>query len=92
MDKQQVNIVGLQLTQALVDACCRSLLACIRNPYFRNKKNILSGNPTLADGISHTFLVEVSLRRINQAITHVQRIADALFTFLRSYLEHSVTQ
>ena len=92
MDEQQVDVVGLQLAQALVDACRRLLLSCIRNPYFRHQKNVLPDNTALAYGISYTFLVKVSLRRVNQAITHIQRIAYAPFTFLRSYLEHSVAQ
>ena len=92
MDEQQVDVVGPQLAQALVDACRRLLLAGIRNPYFRHQENVLPGNPAFADGVSHAFLVEVSLRRVNQAITHVQRVADAPFTFLRGYLEHPVAQ
>ena len=92
MDEQQVDVVGPELAQALVDACRRFLLAGIRNPYFRHQEDVLSGNPALADGVSHSLFVEVGLRRVNQAIAHAQGIADAPFAFLRGDLEHPVAQ
>jgi len=92
MDEQQVDVVGFQLAQALVDACRRLLLAGIRNPYFRHQENILPGDTALADGVPHAFFVEICLRRVNQAITYVQCIAHAALAFLRGDLEHPVAQ
>ena len=91
MDEQQVDVVGLQLAQALVDACRSLLLTCIGNPHFRHQEDVLPGNPALADGISYPFFVEICLRRVNQAITYVQCIAHAPLAFLRGDLEHTVT-
>ena len=77
MQEHQVDVVRLQLAQAFVDRGFRFLVAVVGNPYFRYKENLLAVYSAFADSIANTFLVVVSLRRVNHAITHAEGIAHA---------------
>ena len=80
MDKQQVDIVGLQLTQALINARRRLFLTRVGNPHFRHQKNILSGDTAFADRFSHTLFVEVSLGSVDQTVTDIQSVTYISFS------------
>ena len=92
MDQQQVDVLRLQLAQALVDALVGFLLACVRDPHLRHEEQVFALDSTLAPSRAHTLLVLVSLRRIDEPVAHVQRIRHASFTLVRTYLKHAVAQ
>ena len=92
MNEQQVDVVGLQLAQALVDALGGFFLAIVRNPDLRHEKQILAFHPTLAPRIAHAFLVLVGLCRVYQSIAHAQSICHATFTLVRANQKHAVAQ
>ena len=91
MDEQQVDVVGLQLAQALVDACRSLLLTCIGNPHFRHQEDVLPGNPALADCISYPFFVEICLRRVNHPVPGLKGIGHDTFRFIHGNLEDAET-
>ena len=74
VDQKQVDVVGLQLPEALVDGGGSLFLAVVADPDLRHKEYLLAGNAGLCDGIAHAFLVEVGLGRIDETVTDRQRV------------------
>ena len=74
MDKQQVNVIGLQFAERLVDAGLRPLVSGIGNPYLGDDEQVIAGYAAFANGIAHTFLVEIGLRRVDHPIAHADGI------------------
>ena len=83
MNEQQVDILRLQLAQALVDALGGLFLASIGYPHLRHEEQVFAPDATLTPGIAHAFFIEIGLSRINQTIANAQRITYATFTLLR---------
>ena len=92
MDQQQVDVLRLQLTQALLDALIGFLLASVRNPHLRHEEQVFALDAALAPSIAHALFVSVSLSRIDEPVAHVQRIRHATFTLVRAHLKHAVAQ
>ena len=92
MDEQQVDVVGLQLAQALVDALCSLLLSCIRDPHLRHEKDVLTLHSALRDGSAHALFVIVGLRRIDEPIAHFKCIRHTLLRLLRRHQKYAIAQ
>ena len=92
MDEQQVDILRLQLAQALVDALGSLFFTGIRYPYLRHEEQVFALDATLAPGIANALLILVGLRRVNQSIAHTQRITHTTLTLVRTYEKHAVAQ
>ena len=82
MDEQQVDVVGLQFAQALVDASCGLLLTGIRYPHLCHKEDVVALHIALRDGNAHALLVIVGLCRIDEPIAHLECICHTLFRLL----------
>ena len=90
VQKHQVDIVGLQLAQALVDGCPGFFVAVIRNPYFRYEEDLLPADAAFADGIADTFFVVIGLCRVNHAVSDFQCIRYTTLAFGRRHLIDAV--
>ena len=86
VQEHQVDVVRLQLTQALVDGSLCLFVAVVGNPYFRHKENFLATDAAFAHGITHALLVMVGLRRINHTIACTEGIRYTTFAFGGRYL------
>ena len=92
MNEQQVDVLSLQLAQALVDALGGLLLARIWDPHLRHDKQVFAPYAALAPGISHAFLVVVGLRRVDKPVAHMQGIGHAAFTLIGRDHKHAIAQ
>ena len=92
MNEQHVDVISLQLAQALIDALGCLFLTVVRNPDLCHEEQVFALQSALSPGITNALLILVGLCRINQAIAHTQSIAHATFTFVRAYQKHPVAQ
>ena len=70
MDEQQVDILRLQLAQALINALGSLFLTSIGYPDLCYKEQIFALDATFAPSIANALLILVGLCRINQAIAY----------------------
>ena len=92
MDEQQVDILRLQLTQALVDTLGCLLFTGIGYPNFRHQEQILALQSTLAPSVTNAFLILIGLCRIYQSVAYAQSIRHATLTLIRAHEKHAVAQ
>ena len=92
VDEQQVDVVGLQFAQALVDAAGGALLAAVADPHLGGEEDVLAPDAALCDGLADAFFVEIGLYRVDEAVAHLQRVADATLRLLRRHLERTIAQ
>ena len=92
MDEQQVDIVGLQLAQALVDAAGGFLLAGVRYPYLCREEQFLAFQSAAFPGAAHALFVLIGLGGIYQPIANAQRIGHTALTLFGRDEEHPVAQ
>ena len=91
MDKQQVDVIGAQLTERFVDAVGCLFLSGIGNPDFGREKKFITGHAAFCDGITHTLFVIISLRRVYQPITRVDGIEYATLALFGRYLKYTIS-
>ena len=92
MDQQQINIIGLQLTQRFIDRCSSTFFPGIGDPYFGRDEQLFTRHAAFTDGITYLFFVEISLCCIDRTITDSNSIRDTTFALFGSYLINTVTQ
>ena len=57
VQQHQVEVVGLQLAQTLVDTLLGGLVAVVGHPDFADEEDVLARDAALLDGRAHAFLV-----------------------------------
>ena len=88
--QHQVDVIRLQLAQALVYGSLRLFIAVVGNPHFRDQKNLFAVDTAFLHGIAYTLFVVIGLRRVNHPITDFQGIAYAVFALGRRNLIDTV--
>ena len=92
MDEQQVDVIRLQLAQALVDALGCLFLSVVRNPHLCHEEKLLAFQATFAPGVTHALFVGIRLCRVYQPVADAQRIADTTLALGGRHLKDAVTQ
>ena len=92
VDQQQINIVGLELAQGLVNGGLGLFIASVGNPHFGGEEQLLPGYAALGNGLAHAFLVVVGLGRVNGAVTHADGVGYTAFALCRVYLIYTIAQ
>ena len=77
VQQHQVDVVGLQAAQALVDGGFGLFVTVVGDPHFRHEENLSAVDAAAAHGVAHALFVMVSLRRVNHAVADAQRIRNA---------------
>ena len=67
-------------------------IAAVGYPHFGRDEKLLAGNPALPDGTAYTFLIVVSLCRIDRTVADLNGIRNATLALLGSHLIDAVTQ
>ena len=91
MQQHQVDIVGLQAAQALVDGGFGLFVAVVGDPDFRHEENISAVDAAAAHGVAHALFVMVSLRRVDHAVADAQGIRNAALALGGRNLVDAVT-
>lgn len=92
VEEHQVDVVGLQFAQTLVDALHGLSVAIVGRPDLGNEEKIITTDAALLPCAAHGFLVEISLRSIYHPIAHAERIQHATLTLIRFHLIDTITQ
>ena len=92
MDQQQINVFALQFIQRFLNGSLCVFIPRICDPYFRCKKQFFARNAAFHDRVPHAFLVAISLRGVNAAISHLNGIQYTAHGFHRVYLINTVSQ
>ena len=77
MDKQKVNITGLQLAQGLVNGSLRLFIPAVGNPHLRGEEQFLARHPALLRRAAYGLLIAVNLGRINGTVAGADRVQHA---------------
>ena len=91
VDEQQVDVVSLELAQALVDRGLCLLIPGVGYPHLCHKEQFPARDAAFLHRTAHAFLVEVSLRRVYHPVAHAQGIRYAALTLPGSHLIHAIT-
>ena len=75
VQEHQIDVVRLQLAQALINREFRFLVTIVGNPHFRDKKNLFAVDTAFSDCIAYTFFIVVGLCRVNHTIAYTKGIA-----------------
>ena len=92
MDEQQVDIIGSQLLERLLNRCLCLFVTGIGNPNLGGEKQLAAGNAAFLQGPAHRFLVAIGLGGINGAVSHLYGIQNAPFAFAVFYLIDPIAQ
>ena len=92
VEQQQVDVVGLQLAQRILDRRARGALAEMLDPHLGGKEDIAAVDARGSDGRAHLLFVEIALRRIDMAIPYLERVAHAALALVLRHLVHAVAQ
>ena len=91
VQKHQVDVVGLQAAQALVNGGFGLFVTIVGNPDFRHEENFPAVDAAAAHGVAYALLVVVSLRRVDHAVADAQDIRNATLALGGRYLVDAVT-
>ena len=86
MDQEQVDIIGLQFIQRLLDARPSFLVAGAGAVQLCGEKNVLPGQAALLNGLTHNILIVIHLGSVNQAIAQIQCSQDGFFASLTPHI------
>ena len=77
MKQHEINVISLEFLKRFFHRLLARLVAVILNPDFCGKGNIAAYNARFCNCILNFLFVEITLRRINGAVAHFQRIRNA---------------
>ena len=92
MQKHEVDIVGFEFAHRFEYRFSRFVVSVMFHPDLCGKENLFAGNSRFRDCISYFFLVEVTLRRVDVAITDFQSVENATFAVFLVYLINPVSE
>ncbi|MCY1452321.1 hypothetical protein D9M71_692320 [compost metagenome] len=75
MDQGQVQAVGLQFVQALLQAVDQAILGEVGDPDLAGDEQVFAGNPAGGDGLADVGFVFVDLRGVDDPVTQFQGVA-----------------
>ena len=81
MHQQQVNIVGLQFAQRLIDAPCGLFIAGVADPHLGGDEQLVARNAALLDGCAHTFFILVVLGCVDAAVANLDGVQYTALAF-----------
>ena len=92
VEKHQIDVVGLQFAQTLIDALHSLSVAIVGRPDLGNEENLITIHTALLECVAHGFLVEISLRSIYHPVTHAESVQHAALTLIRFHLINTISQ
>ena len=92
MHQQQVDIVGAQFAQAIIDAYCRTLLAGVADPHLGGDEQLVARDAALLDGSAHTLFILIVLGGVDTAVAHLDGFQHAALAFGRGEPEYAKSQ
>lgn len=91
MEEHKVDIVRLELAEALVDRRFGLFVAIVGNPDLGDEENVGARNAALADGVADTLLVVVRLGRVHHPIADPKGVGNASLALSRRHLEDAIS-
>ncbi|MNG05045.1 hypothetical protein D3C84_882170 [compost metagenome] len=76
MDQSQVQVVGAQFAQALLQAWDQLVSGQVLGPDLAGQKQLIAGHATGSDRLANLGFVAVNLRRVDGPVTKRQSLAD----------------
>ena len=76
VDEVEVYVVKAQFVQRGLERGPGALIAGVLYPQLGGDEQLLAGNAAFADGRAHGLLIEVGGSGVDEAIAHLQRLAD----------------
>ena len=92
VEEHQVDVVGLQFAQTLIDALHSLSVAIVGRPDLGNEENLITIHAAFLPCVAHGFLVEISLRSIYHPIAHAESIQHTTLTLIRFHLINTVSK
>ena len=92
VNQQQVDVIGLQVLQGLVNGGLGLLVALVGNPHLGGEEQLVPGHAALDNSAAHRVLVAVGLGRVDGAVSHADGVQHAAFALLVFYLIDAVAQ
>ena len=77
VDQHEVDVVGSQSRQGLLNGTERMTFAVIRAPHLVDQEDLVARDATVRYGNAHALLVAVGLRRVDHAVPRIERGGDA---------------
>ena len=82
MDKEEVDVVGAQLLERILNGGLGLLIAGVGYPYLACDKNILASYAAVGNSLADGGLVLVGLGRIEETIAHVKGFLNHVFALV----------
>ena len=90
--QQEVDVVGAESFQTLVDRSGRFALAGVADPHFGGEKQVLARHAAAANAFAHATFVAIGLRRVDEPVAHFNGIGHTAGRLLIVDLKHAVAQ
>ena len=92
MDQHEIDVVGFQLLQRLIDGRFGFFAAGVGHPHFGCDEQFRSRHTALLQRTANRLLVPIGLGGINGPISHGNGVQHASLTFLTAHLKDAVAQ
>ena len=92
VQKHQIDVVGAELLEGLLDGIVDIALTVVGDPYPIDEEDIVAVDAELFDALADAFLIAVGLSGVDQTAAAIQSILDAVFCLIVSDLEGSVAE
>ena len=89
VEQHEVDVVGAERAQALVDRGGGPLVVHVGDPDLRGHEDLVAGHVALRDGGSHAGFVSVGLRGVDEAVARGERLGHAALGVLGRRLVHA---
>ena len=79
VNQQQIDVIGLQVLQGLVNGGLGFLVALVGNPHLGGEEQLVPGHAALGNGAAHRALVAVGLGCVDGAVSHADGVQHTAF-------------
>lgn len=80
VQKHQIDVVGAELLEGLLDGIVDIALTVVGDPYPIDEEDIVAVDAELFDALADAFLIAVGLSGVDQTAAAIQSILDVLCT------------
>ena len=92
MDQGQVQVVGLELAQALFETWNQQAIGEVGDPDLAGDKQLITWDAAIGDGLANVGLVLVDLRGVDDPVAQFQAGADGIHHHLALQTESAETK